>query len=85
MALGKIWHLHRVYLCQSPYFATMFNGSWKEAKENFIKIKITDPKITLDCKYINDYFIFKQQQKKNTLMPNVCFLSYKFIFVFYWN
>lgn len=56
MALGKVWHLHRVYLCQSPYFATMFNGSWKEATENFIKIKITDPKITLDCKYIYNYF-----------------------------
>lgn len=58
MALGKVWHLHRVYLCQSSYFATMFNGCWKEASENFIKIKITDPKITLDCK-LTAFFLKK--------------------------
>lgn len=48
MALGKIWHLHKVYLCQSPYFASMFNGSWREACQDFINIKIVDPKITIE-------------------------------------
>lgn len=48
MALGKVWHLHKIYLCQSPFFATMFNGSWREREQNFIAIEIVDPKITLD-------------------------------------
>lgn len=50
MALGKIWHLHKIYLCQSPYFSTMFNGSWREHEQNFIPIEIVDPNITLDGK-----------------------------------
>lgn len=55
-ALGKVWHLHKVYLCQSAYFASMFNGDWREATENFINIEITDPKITVDCR--SNFFIF---------------------------
>lgn len=53
MALGKVWHLHKIYLCQSPYFASMFNGSWRERELNFITIEIIDPKITLECKSIS--------------------------------
>lgn len=49
MALGKVWHLHKIYLCQSPYFASMFCGSWREREQKFIAIEIIDPKITLDC------------------------------------
>ncbi|XP_058055332.1 protein germ cell-less [Anopheles bellator] len=47
-ALGKMWHLHKVYLSQSPYFASMFNGSWREADEEYVHIEIIDPKITID-------------------------------------
>lgn len=50
MALGKVWHLHKIYLCQSPYFASMFNGTWRECDQNFIPIEIIDPKIDLECK-----------------------------------
>lgn len=50
MALGKVWHLHKIYLCQSPYFASMFSGSWREREQSFITIEIIDPKITLECK-----------------------------------
>lgn len=49
MALGKAWRLHKVYLCQSPYFFSMFNGSWRESCQDFIHIRIVDPKITLDA------------------------------------
>lgn len=41
------------YLCislQSPYFASMFSGSWREANERVISVEIADPNITLDCK-----------------------------------
>ncbi|GLG96519.1 Protein germ cell-less [Gryllus bimaculatus] len=52
LALGKLWKLHRIYLCQSPYFASMFSGAWKEATEDFVRIEIVDPKINLDAMYI---------------------------------
>ncbi|XP_060535795.1 protein germ cell-less [Cylas formicarius] len=47
-ALGKEHHLHRVYLCQSPYFASMFGGSWLETTQKYINIDVVDPLITLD-------------------------------------
>lgn len=47
-ALGKEHHLHRVYLCQSPYFASMFLGSWLETTQKYITIDIVDPLITQD-------------------------------------
>lgn len=50
-ALGKVWHLHKVYLSQSPYFASMFNGYWREADEDYIHIEIIDPKITIESLY----------------------------------
>ncbi|XP_011180514.2 protein germ cell-less [Zeugodacus cucurbitae] len=49
MALGKVWNLHKVYLCQSPYFYSMFNGSWKESCQDFVHIKILDEHITLEA------------------------------------
>ncbi|KAJ4451919.1 hypothetical protein ANN_03397 [Periplaneta americana] len=36
---------------QSPYFASMFSGAWREAKEDVVNIKIVDPKINLDSLY----------------------------------
>lgn len=47
-AMGKLWHLHKVYLCQSPYFASMFSGNWKDTNDSFVNIKISDPNITID-------------------------------------
>ncbi len=46
-ALGKEWKLHKTYLCQSPYFETMFkSGSkWKESSQPTIKIAMPDEKI----------------------------------------
>uniref|UniRef100_A0A336MSM2 CSON004496 protein n=1 Tax=Culicoides sonorensis TaxID=179676 RepID=A0A336MSM2_CULSO len=46
-ALGKSFELHKIYLCQSPYFNSMFNGSWRESQEDFIAIEITDPNVTI--------------------------------------
>ncbi|CAG9864340.1 unnamed protein product [Phyllotreta striolata] len=47
-ALGEEFHLHRVYLCQSPYFSSMFGGSWLETNQKYINIDIIDPLITID-------------------------------------
>ncbi|KAF7990963.1 hypothetical protein HCN44_000768 [Aphidius gifuensis] len=46
--LGRPWRLHKVYISQSPYFASMFSGSWKETNQKIITVEIADPAITLD-------------------------------------
>ncbi|KAG5336386.1 GCL protein, partial [Acromyrmex charruanus] len=48
LILGRAWRLHKVYISQSPYFASMFSGSWKEANEKVISVEITDPNITIN-------------------------------------
>ena len=49
-ALGHDFHLHKIYICQSPYFASMFGGSWLEKKKKVIEIEILNPIITVECK-----------------------------------
>ncbi|XP_057371757.1 protein germ cell-less-like isoform X1 [Daphnia carinata] len=44
----KEWNLHKIYLCQSPYFASMFSGSWKESDQSVIQIEILDSNINFD-------------------------------------
>ncbi|EPY72386.1 germ cell-less protein-like 2 [Camelus ferus] len=44
-ALGKVWCLHKMFLCQLDYFATMFRGSWKESHEGIIDLEIADQNI----------------------------------------
>ncbi|XP_033644165.1 germ cell-less protein-like 1 isoform X2 [Asterias rubens] len=46
-ALGKEWYLHKIYLCQSSYFASMFSGSWKESNLNEIVMNIPDNTIDI--------------------------------------
>uniref|UniRef100_A0A8D8V4H6 Protein germ cell-less n=1 Tax=Cacopsylla melanoneura TaxID=428564 RepID=A0A8D8V4H6_9HEMI len=42
----KEWKLHKESLIKSPYFASMFSGSWNESTKSEIEIKIPNPKIT---------------------------------------
>ncbi|XP_045727428.1 germ cell-less protein-like 1 [Mirounga angustirostris] len=44
-ALGEEWNLHRVYLCQSGYFASMFSGAWRETTMNTIELQMPDDNI----------------------------------------
>ncbi|KAL1459337.1 hypothetical protein WDU94_011329 [Cyamophila willieti] len=44
--LGREWKLHKESLVKSPYFASMFSGSWNESTKSEIEIKIPNPKIT---------------------------------------
>ena len=39
-ALNREWKLHKLYLGQSAYFASMFNGNWKESTMDHIRITI---------------------------------------------
>ena len=64
-ALSRDWKLHKLYLCQSPYFASMFNGNWRESNMDHIDITIVDPNISLDSmnvtlgKYVILYLVQK--------------------------
>ncbi|XP_059942375.1 germ cell-less protein-like 1 [Mesoplodon densirostris] len=44
-ALGEEWNLHRVYLCQSGYFASMFCGAWRETNMDTIELQMPDENI----------------------------------------
>uniref|UniRef100_A0A4W4GJ15 BTB domain-containing protein n=1 Tax=Electrophorus electricus TaxID=8005 RepID=A0A4W4GJ15_ELEEL len=48
-ALGQEWNLHKVYLCQSGYFSSMFSGSWKESNMMVIELKIPDQNIDTEA------------------------------------
>ncbi|XP_075714630.1 germ cell-less protein-like 1 isoform X1 [Rhinoderma darwinii] len=48
-ALSKEWNLHKIYLCQSGYFSSMFCGSWKESNMNVIELEIPDHNIDADA------------------------------------
>ena len=48
-ALDKEWRLHRLYLCQSSYFSSMFSGSWKESTMDKITITVADPTVNLSA------------------------------------
>nr|XP_054773140.1 germ cell-less protein-like 1 [Lytechinus pictus] len=48
-ALGKDWPLHKIYLCQSSYFASMFSGSWRESKLTEIDIDVPDTNIDIEA------------------------------------
>lgn len=39
-ALGKVWCLHKMFLCLSGYFATMFRGFWEESHKDIIDLEI---------------------------------------------
>ncbi|XP_066570290.1 germ cell-less protein-like 1 isoform X2 [Amia ocellicauda] len=48
-ALGQEWNLHKVYLCQSGYFSSMFSGSWKESSMTVIELEIPDQTIDTEA------------------------------------
>ncbi|XP_065515163.1 germ cell-less protein-like 1 isoform X2 [Lathamus discolor] len=48
-ALGEEWNLHKIYLCQSGYFSSMFSGSWKESSMNTIELEIPDQNIDVEA------------------------------------
>uniref|UniRef100_A0AAY4A8Z1 BTB domain-containing protein n=1 Tax=Denticeps clupeoides TaxID=299321 RepID=A0AAY4A8Z1_9TELE len=48
-ALGQEWNLHKVYLCQSGYFSSMFSGSWKESNMMVIELEIPDQNIDTEA------------------------------------
>uniref|UniRef100_A0A670J4X6 BTB domain-containing protein n=1 Tax=Podarcis muralis TaxID=64176 RepID=A0A670J4X6_PODMU len=48
-ALGEEWNLHKIYLCQSGYFSSMFSGSWRESEMDTIELEIPDQNIDVEA------------------------------------
>uniref|UniRef100_A0A8C4Q4J9 BTB domain-containing protein n=1 Tax=Eptatretus burgeri TaxID=7764 RepID=A0A8C4Q4J9_EPTBU len=48
-AMGRTWHLHRLYLAQAGYFASMFSGAWKESDMQEISMDVPDPTVDADA------------------------------------
>ncbi|XP_042696198.2 germ cell-less protein-like 1 isoform X2 [Chrysemys picta bellii] len=48
-ALGEEWNLHKIYLCQSGYFSSMFSGSWRESSMDIIELEIPDQNIDIEA------------------------------------
>ncbi|XP_006171644.1 germ cell-less protein-like 2 [Tupaia chinensis] len=44
-ALGKVWCLHKLFLCQSGYFANVFRDSWEESHKDIIELEINGQNI----------------------------------------
>jgi hypothetical protein len=48
----KVMKLHKIILCQMPYFEALFGAQWIESGRNSVEIKITDENITERCKIV---------------------------------
>ena len=48
IAFEKEWRLHRVYLSQATYFASMFSGSWKETSMDTVEMDFVDNNIDIE-------------------------------------
>ncbi|KAM9578020.1 germ cell-less protein-like 1 [Trichechus inunguis] len=47
-ALGKVWCLHKIFLCQSGYFASMFRDSRQDSHKDIIELEINDQNIDVE-------------------------------------
>lgn len=60
-ALNRTWNLHKLYLCQSPYFDSMFKGAkWKESSEREIEIAIPDENISEKSLFVSFGSFYKE-------------------------
>lgn len=76
-ALGEEFHLHKVYLCQSPYFASMFGGSWLETTKTYITIDVVDPLITIQCEYFLNILIYIHGDSTKKNLWGITFINSK--------
>ncbi|XP_059535036.1 germ cell-less protein-like 1 [Myotis daubentonii] len=47
-ALGRVWCLHKMYLCQSGYFATLFKNGCDDSGKDIIDLEIKDHNIDVE-------------------------------------
>jgi len=51
-ALSTSWKLHKLYLCQSAYFNSLFSGRWSDGVKDHIYVTVEDPNITINSLHI---------------------------------
>uniref|UniRef100_A0A8C6D7I1 BTB domain-containing protein n=1 Tax=Moschus moschiferus TaxID=68415 RepID=A0A8C6D7I1_MOSMO len=80
-ALGRVRCLHKMFLCQLDYFATMFRNSWKECHKDIIDLEINDQNINVESLhfvlgslYRNEYVLIEPVQGPGVL-ATVCLLQ----------
>ena len=66
-ALGMQYHLHKLILIQSPYFASMLEGSWKEQDQSLIELQLEDPHLTVESLTIMFARLYGETQSKISL------------------
>lgn len=54
-ALDNTWYLHRIYLEQCNYFASLFKGSWKDSNEKVYNLEVIDPNVTYEGKFATSH------------------------------
>lgn len=70
-ALGHDWNLHKLYLCQSPYFRSMFNGDWVEKSECVIPMTLPDALINVKALDIAFGSLYSFEVNTDLLMENL--------------
>lgn len=82
-ALGRVWCLHKMFLCQSDYFATMFRGPWKESHEDIIDLDVNDPNIDAESLHFvlgslyRDEFVLSEPLQVPRVLATACLLRVK--------
>ncbi|XP_066105477.1 germ cell-less protein-like 2 [Saccopteryx bilineata] len=80
-ALGKEWCLHKIFLCQSGYFATMLRASGNESQEDVINLEINDPNIDVDSLHFalgslyNHDYVFREPLQVPGVLAAACLLQ----------
>ena len=61
--LGRSWQLHKLYLSQSPYFASLFSGRWKDGSKDVTAVReFSDDglTITMTCGDVSSKQVYKR-------------------------
>lgn len=80
-ALGKVWCLHKMFLCQSGHFATMFRSSWKESYEDILDLEINDPNIDVESLHFvlgslyRDKYVLTEPLQVPQVLATACLLQ----------
>ncbi|XP_054445321.1 germ cell-less protein-like 1 [Pteronotus mesoamericanus] len=80
-ALGKVWCLHKMFLCQSGYFAIMFRGSWEGSHSDIIDLEINDQNIDAESLHFvlgslyRDEYVIREPLQVLGVLATACLLQ----------
>ncbi|XP_007955400.1 germ cell-less protein-like 1 [Orycteropus afer afer] len=82
-ALGKVWCLHKIFLCQSDYFASIFRDSKKDSQTDVIELEINDQNIDVEALHFvlgsmyRDEYVFMAPLRVPGVLATACLLQVK--------